>query len=101
MTFATKELMDLMDLKIFVDTDADICLSRRLKRDIIERDRSIESVLNQYNKYVKPAFDYYIAPTVALADIIVQRGAENKIAIGLIATHLRSVVKNKKFERNV
>ena len=74
MSFATKELIDLMDLKIFVDTDADIRLSRRLKRDIGERGRSIDSVLCQYNKYVKPAFDYYIAPTMTFADIIVPRG---------------------------
>jgi uridine kinase len=74
MAFATKELIDLMDLKIFVDTDADIRLSRRLKRDIGERGRSIDSVLCQYNKYVKPAFDYYIAPTMTFADIIVPRG---------------------------
>lgn len=74
MAFATKELIDLMDLKIFVDTDADIRLSRRLKRDIGERGRSIDSVLAQYNKYVKPAFDYYIAPTMTFADIIVPRG---------------------------
>lgn len=74
MAFATKDLIDLMDLKIFVDTDADIRLSRRLKRDIGERGRSIDSVLAQYNKYVKPAFDYYIAPTMTFADIIVPRG---------------------------
>jgi uridine kinase len=88
MAFATKEILDLMDLKIFVDTDADIRLSRRLKRDIGERGRGIESVLAQYNKYVKPAFDYYIAPTMTFADIIVPRGGDNKIAIDLIVKHV-------------
>jgi uridine kinase len=88
MSFATKDLIDLMDLKIFVDTDADIRLSRRLKRDIGERGRSIDSVLLQYNKYVKPAFDYYIAPTMTFADIIVPRGGDNKIAIDLIVKHV-------------
>lgn len=88
MAFATKELIDLMDLKIFVDTDADIRLSRRLKRDIGERGRSIDSVLAQYNKYVKPAFDYYIAPTMTFADIIVPRGGDNRIAIDLIVKHV-------------
>lgn len=87
LAFASKELLDLMDIKIFVDTDADIRLSRRLKRDIGERGRSIESVIAQYNKFVKPSFDYYIAPTMAYADIIVPRGAENKIAIDLIVKH--------------
>ncbi len=88
MAFATKEILDLMDLKIFVDTDADIRLSRRLKRDIGERGRNIESVLAQYNKYVKPAFDFYIAPTMTFADIIVPRGGDNNIAIDLIVKHV-------------
>ncbi len=88
MAFATKEILDLMDLKIFVDTDADIRLSRRLKRDIGERGRNIDSVLAQYNKYVKPAFDFYIAPTMTFADIIVPRGGDNKIAIDLIVKHV-------------
>jgi len=74
LAFAKKEIIDLIDVKIFVDTDADIRLSRRLKRDIGERGRSIDSVLCQYNKFVKPAFDYYIAPTMTFADIIVPRG---------------------------
>jgi uridine kinase len=84
MAFATKELIELMDIKIFVDTDADIRLARRLKRDISERGRSIDSVLAQYNKYVKPSFEYYIAPTMHCADIIVPRGGDNTIAIDLI-----------------
>lgn len=74
MAFAYKQLLDLMDIKIFVDTDSDIRLARRLRRDIQERGRSIESVLEQYNKYVKPAFENYIAPTMTYADIIVPRG---------------------------
>ena len=88
MAFASKELIDLMDIKIFVDTDADIRLARRMRRDISERGRSLESVLAQYNKYVKPSFDYYIAPTMVYADIIVPRGGDNKIAIDLIVKHV-------------
>lgn len=84
MAFATKELLDIMDIKIFVDTDADIRLARRLKRDIGERGRSIESVIDQYNKYVKPAFDFYIAPTMTAADIIVPWAGDNRMAINLI-----------------
>ena len=75
-------------IKIFVDTDADIRLARRLKRDIGERGRSIDSVLAQYNKYVKPSFEYYIAPTMPSADIIVPRGGDNEIAIDLIVKHV-------------
>lgn len=64
----------LLDLKIFVDTDSDIRLVRRLRRDISERGRDIEGVIKQYNKFVKPAFDQYIQPTMRLADIVVPRG---------------------------
>lgn len=61
-------------MKIFVETDSDIRLARRLRRDIAERGRELEGVLKQYNKFVKPAFDYYIEPTMSHADIIVPRG---------------------------
>ena len=63
-----------MDMKVFVDTDSDIRLARRVKRDITERGREIEGVLKQYNKFVKPAFDHYIAPSMSSADVIVPRG---------------------------
>lgn len=62
-------------MKIFVDTDSDIRLVRRLRRDITERGRDIEGVIKQYNKFVKPAFEQYIEPTMRLADIVVPRGA--------------------------
>lgn len=64
----------LMDMKIFVDTDSDVRLARRLKRDIAERGRELEGVLKQYNTFVKPAFDHWISPTMSSADIIVPRG---------------------------
>lgn len=67
-------LIQLLDMKIFVDTDSDIRLVRRLRRDISERGRDIEGVIKQYNKFVKPAFDQYIQPTMRLADIVVPRG---------------------------
>lgn len=63
-----------MDMKIFVDTDSDIRLVRRLRRDITERGRDIDGVIKQYNKFVKPAFEQYIEPTMRLADIVVPRG---------------------------
>ncbi|CAG03918.1 unnamed protein product, partial [Tetraodon nigroviridis] len=74
MSFADKELLELLDMKIFVDTDSDIRLVRRLRRDITERGRDIEGVIKQYNKFVKPAFEQYIEPTMRLADIVVPRG---------------------------
>lgn len=61
-------------MKVFVDTDSDIRLVRRLKRDITERGREITGVIKQYNKFVKPAFEQYIEPTVQVADIVVPRG---------------------------
>lgn len=67
-------LLQLLDMKIFVDTDSDIRLVRRLRRDITERGRGIEGVIKQYNKFVKPAFEQYIEPTMRLADIVVPRG---------------------------
>ncbi|XP_006021722.1 uridine-cytidine kinase-like 1 isoform X3 [Alligator sinensis] len=90
MAFADKELLKLLDLKIFVDTDSDIRLVRRLRRDISERGRDIEGVIKQYNKFVKPAFDQYIQPTLRLADIVVPRGSGNTVAIDLIVQHVHS-----------
>uniref|UniRef100_A0A670ZD15 Uridine-cytidine kinase n=1 Tax=Pseudonaja textilis TaxID=8673 RepID=A0A670ZD15_PSETE len=90
MAFADKDLLKLLDMKIFVDTDSDIRLVRRLHRDISERGRDIEGVIKQYNKFVKPAFDQYIQPTMRLADIVVPRGSGNTIAIDLIVQHVHS-----------
>lgn len=64
----------LLDMKVFVDTDSDIRLIRRLKRDISQRGRDISGIIKQYNKFVKPAFEQYIEPTVQVADIVVPRG---------------------------
>ncbi|XP_061486955.1 uridine-cytidine kinase-like 1 isoform X5 [Rhineura floridana] len=90
MAFADKELLKLLDMKIFVDTDSDIRLVRRLRRDIGERGRDIDGVIKQYNKFVKPAFDQYIQPTMRLADIVVPRGSGNTVAIDLIVQHVHS-----------
>uniref|UniRef100_A0A8C3U304 Uridine-cytidine kinase n=1 Tax=Catharus ustulatus TaxID=91951 RepID=A0A8C3U304_CATUS len=74
LAFANKELLKLLDMKVFVDTDSDIRLVRRLQRDIMERGRDVAGVIKQYNKFVKPAFEQYIEPTVQVADIVVPRG---------------------------
>ena len=84
-------------MKIFVDTDADIRLSRRLKRDITNRGRDIKDVLEQYNRHVKPAFDYYIAPSMVHADLIVPRGGENEVAIKLIVQHVQVKIMISKY----
>jgi len=84
------ELRDLFKLKIFVATDADVRVCRRLQRDIVSRGRTVEDVLRQYQKTVKPSFDLFCAPTQSYADIIVPHGGENKVAINLMVTHIRS-----------
>ncbi|XP_014664424.1 PREDICTED: uridine-cytidine kinase-like 1 isoform X2 [Priapulus caudatus] len=92
------DLLPLMDLKVFVDTDSDIRLARRLRRDISERGRELEGVLKQYNKFVKPAFEHYIAPSMAHADIIVPRGGENEIALNLIVRHVNTQLQQRGFK---
>ena len=89
-----KEINEWLDLKIFVQTDDDLRLARRLKRDIIERGRTIEGVLKSYHRYVKPAFEEFVRPTMKYADIIVPRGRaehlseEGNIAIDFIVHNL-------------
>lgn len=97
MTFCNKALIDVMDLKIFVETDSDIRLARRLKRDITERGRDLEGVLKQYNKFVKPAFEQFIEPSVKDADIVVPRGAENDVAMTLIVQHVHDQLEKRGF----
>uniref|UniRef100_A0A2R9BZJ9 Uridine-cytidine kinase n=1 Tax=Pan paniscus TaxID=9597 RepID=A0A2R9BZJ9_PANPA len=97
MAFADKTLLELLDMKIFVDTDSDIRLVRRLRRDISERGRDIEGVIKQYNKFVKPSFDQYIQPTMRLADIVVPRGSGNTVAIDLIVQHVHSQLEETPF----
>ncbi|ESO95887.1 hypothetical protein LOTGIDRAFT_175054 [Lottia gigantea] len=98
MIFYSKELLNLMDMKIFIDTDSDVRLARRLKRDISDRGRDLGGVLHQYNKFVKPAFEHYIEPTMSVADIIVPRGGENDVAINLIVMHVHTQLQNRGFK---
>lgn len=89
LAFYDPEVRELFDLKVFVDADADTRLARRLRRDLAERGRSVETVLNQYERTVKPSFESYIAPTKKHADVIVPRGAENTVAIDLLWQTIR------------
>lgn len=82
--FNEKELRDQMDIKLYVDTDDDIRLLRRIKRDIIERDRELDDVLNQYQKFVRPMHLEFVEPSKRYADIIIPRGGENKIALDMV-----------------
>jgi uridine kinase len=91
-------LRDLMDIKVYVDTDDDIRLARRILRDIKERGRSVESVINQYVDVVKPMHHQFIEPTKRYADIIVPEGGYNQVAIDLLATKIHSILQGKALE---
>lgn len=91
-----KRLRDLMDIKIFVDTDADVRFIRRLTRDINERGRTIDSVINQYMSVVRPMHLRFIEPTKRYADIIVPEGGENHVAIDLLVTKVRTILDERK-----
>ncbi len=81
-----QRLRDLMDIKVFVDTDDDIRIIRRIKRDMEERGRTLDSVIEQYLTVVKPMYHQFIEPTKRYADVIVPEGGENHVAIDLITT---------------
>ncbi|VDM38982.1 unnamed protein product [Toxocara canis] len=98
LAFHTKELVDLMDMKVFVDTDPDTRLARRLQRDTEERGRKVEGVLEQYLRFVKPAFDTFIAPGMKCADIIVPRGGENEVAIDLIVKQVKTQLAERGYD---
>jgi uridine kinase len=83
-----KELRDLMDIKVFVETDADERLMRRIRRDMVERARSIESILSQYSETVKPMHEQFVEPSKKYADIIIPRGGENVTGISILQEHL-------------
>uniref|UniRef100_A0A671K9D6 Uridine-cytidine kinase n=3 Tax=Sinocyclocheilus TaxID=75365 RepID=A0A671K9D6_9TELE len=90
--FYSQEIRDLFQMKLFVDTDPDTRLSRRVLRDIGERGRELEQVLNQYITFVKPAFEEFCLPTKKYADVIIPRGADNLVAINLIVQHIQDIL---------
>ncbi|KAG9329906.1 hypothetical protein JZ751_028618 [Albula glossodonta] len=90
--FYSLEIRDMFQMKLFVDTDADTRLSRRVLRDISERGRDLEQVLTQYITFVKPAFEEFCLPTKKYADVIIPRGADNLVAINLIVQHIQDIL---------
>jgi uridine kinase len=90
--FVEKELRSLMDIRIFVDVDADERLLRRIRRDILDRGRSIESVMDQYTKTVKPMHLEFVEPSKHWADIIIPRGADNLVAIDMVVAKIRMML---------
>lgn len=90
--FVEQQLRDMMDMRIFVDAPLDICLIRRLTRDMMQRKRTLESVLDQYTATVRPMFLQFIEPSKRYADIVVPRGGENRIAIDLIKAKMKELL---------
>ena len=89
MIFENEALRNLMDIRIFVDTDADIRLCRRIKRDVNKRGRSLESVLTQYQQTVKPMHEQYVEPSKKYANLVVPEGGKNIVALEMIVDRIR------------
>ena len=87
--FENEELRNLMDIRIFVDTDADIRLCRRIKRDVNKRGRSLESVLSQYQQTVKPMHEKYVEPSKKFAHLVVPEGGKNYVALDMIVDRIQ------------
>jgi len=100
LVFYFAEIRDFFHMKLFVDTDADTRLSRRVLRDIRERGRDLEQVLTQYTTLVKPAFEEFCLPTKKFADVIIPRGADNLVAIDLIVQHIRELLNQRNGNSN-
>ena len=90
MIFENEPLRELMDVRIFVDTDADIRLCRRIKRDVNKRGRSLESVLEQYQTTVKPMHEKYVEPSKKYANLVVPEGGKNQVALDMIMGHIEA-----------
>lgn len=94
--FQSKELCDLMDIKIFVDTDADVRILRRIVRDVRDRGRSLDSVINQYLTTVKPMHEQFVEPSKRKADIIIPEGGRNQVALDMVLQRVKSHLDKQK-----
>ena len=93
--FEHKELRELMDIKVFVDTDADLRLARRILRDVCERGRTMQSVIEQYTTTVKPMHEEFVEPSKKYADVIIPEGGFNSVAVGMLIQNIRSLIDAK------
>ncbi|MBN2044020.1 MAG: uridine kinase [Anaerolineales bacterium] len=94
--FSERHVREMCDVKIFVDTDADIRLTRRIRRDITERGRTIESVLTQYEKTVRPMHLEFVEPSKRYADIIIPEGGYNQVALDIVTARIQKLVEELK-----
>lgn len=93
--FGDAELRDLMDIKLFVDADPDVRLLRRLKRDLVERGRSVDSIVRQYEESVRPMHMQFVEPTKRWADLIIPEGGFNKVAVDLMRSRIRELLRER------
>ena len=93
--FENKELRDLMDIKVYVDTDADVRLARRIVRDVCERGRTMQSVITQYLNTVKPMHEEFVEPSKKYADVIIPEGVFNSVAVAMLIQNIRSLIAAK------
>lgn len=93
--FHEPELRALMDIKLFVDADADVRLTRRLRRDLVERGRAVDSILRQYEESVRPMHLQFVEPSKRFADVIIPGGGHNKVAIDLLKTKIRELLRER------
>src|SRR5215831_19522018 len=96
--FVDPELRDLMDIKLFIDADPDVRFIRRLRRDIVERGRSVDSVVRQYLESVRPMHLQFVDPAKRFADVIIPEGGHNKVAIDLVKTKIRELLRERGVE---
>lgn len=94
--FENKELRDMMDIKVFVDTDADIRLARRILRDVCDRGRTMQSVIDQYIETVKPMHEEFVEPSKKYADVIIPEGGFNSVAVSMLIQSIRSLIDDNK-----
>ncbi len=96
--FENKELRDMMDIKVYVDTDADIRLARRILRDVCERGRTMQSVITQYTTTVKPMHEEFVEPSKKYADVIIPEGGFNSVAVKMLIQNIRSFIESSQDE---
>ena len=93
--FADPALRDLMDIKLFIDADPDVRFIRRLRRDLVERGRSVDSIIRQYEESVRPMHQQFVEPSKRHADVIIPEGGHNTVAIDLVKTKIRELLRER------
>src|SRR5207249_6431355 len=93
--FVDPELRQLMDIKLFIDADPDVRFIRRLRRDLVERGRSVDSIVRQYEESVRPLHQQFVEPSKRHADVIIPEGGHNAVAIDLVKTKIRELLRER------